>query len=81
MRPVLFLIGIIGLFISIWLTLVAAIILVVRYPAWEVLILGLLVDFLWLPSGLPLSHLPLATLAAIMVVWAFEPLRSEFLIR
>ncbi len=78
-RVILFLIGFLGLFISIWLTLIAAIILVARYPAWEVLILGLLVDFFWLPPISPLVHLPLATSVAIIVVWAFEPLRNEFL--
>jgi len=48
-----------------------------RYPAWEVLFIGLLTDFLWMP-GL-FSQLPIFTLAALVLVWGLEPLRKEFL--
>ncbi len=78
LRLVLFLLGFLGAFLTPWLTLVCAVILVLLFPAIEVLALGLLVDFLWLPAA-PL-HIPLATLAAIIVLWAFDPLRRDFLL-
>jgi hypothetical protein len=48
-----------------------------RYRSVEVLLLGLLVDFLWLPDG---SAFPLFTLLGIALVWGLEPLRREFLL-
>jgi len=80
MRLALFIIGLVGILVSPWITLVASVILVVRYPAVEVLLLGLCVDFLWSPATLSLQHLPLATIAAIIMLWAFDPLRRDFLI-
>lgn len=56
-----------------------------RYPSSEVLLIGLLVDFLWLPSG-PIvpwadafTGLPLFLIAAFILAWGLEPLRREFL--
>ena len=62
-----------------WITLLVMVILALRYSAWEVLFLGLLVDILWLP-GLSLGVLPLFTIAGAALVWGLEPLRREFLI-
>ncbi|OGG60959.1 hypothetical protein A3C86_00065 [Candidatus Kaiserbacteria bacterium RIFCSPHIGHO2_02_FULL_49_16] len=70
-----------GLFAAIfappWLTILCMGLLAFRYPAWEVLFIGLLTDFLWMP-GL-FSQLPIFTLAALVLVWGLEPLRKEFL--
>lgn len=60
--------------------LLAIVILAIRYPAWEVLGIGLLVDFLWLPE-VSLYAPPLFTIAALALVWGFEPLRREFLMK
>ena len=79
-RPAL---GLFGLFCAViaapWMTLLVMVILALRYSAWEVLFLGLLVDILWLP-GLSLGVLPLFTIAGAALVWGLEPLRREFLI-
>lgn len=45
-----------------------------RYAAWEVIVLGLFMDFLWLPAG---SAFPLFTLLGIVLVWGLLPLRRE----
>lgn len=79
LRAGLFIVAFAGIFISVWITLIASAILALLFPAWEVLFLGLFIDFLWLPSGSPLAHMPLATIAAIIAVWAFDPLRQDFL--
>lgn len=61
-----------------WVVLIVMGLLALRWRAWEVLAIGLWMDLLWLP-GIFFSHLPLFTLAAIALVWGFEPLRREFL--
>jgi hypothetical protein len=48
-----------------------------RYRAWEVPLLGLFMDFLWLPAE---STFPFMTLLSIALAWGFEPLRREFLL-
>jgi len=59
-----------------WLPFVPMILLAMRFRAWEVMLLGLLTDFLWAPS----LHVPLYLISAIAIVWAFEPLRRELLL-
>jgi hypothetical protein len=58
-------------------TILAMLVLSIRYRAWEVPFLGLFMDFLWLPSGL--AAVPLFTLGGLVLFWALEPLRREFL--
>lgn len=73
-------VGVFGaIFLPPWIPLGAMTLLAIRFRAWEVLGIGLLIDFLWLPAGL-LFPLPLFTLAGIIIVWGLEPLRAEFLI-
>ncbi len=55
--------------------------LALRFRAWEVLLIGLCIDFVWLPAGLSLHPLPLFTIGAFILVWALEPIRKEFLLR
>ncbi|MDP2649091.1 MAG: hypothetical protein U1D26_00790 [Patescibacteria group bacterium] len=64
-----------------WLTAAAIVLLSARFRAWEALMLGLLADLIWLPAGSLWEPIPLFTLGAIVAVWAFEPLRSKFLLR
>jgi len=61
-----------------WLTILCMGLLAFRYPAGEVLFIGLLTDFLWMPPGF-LSPLPVFTITALILVWGLEPLRKEFL--
>lgn len=60
-----------------WLTAVPIVLLSVRFRAWEVTVLGLLVDFLWQPVAV---HMPMYFIFSILIVWAFEPLRRELLL-
>ena len=61
-----------------WVTIICMGLLAFRYPAWEVLLIGLFTDFLWMPQGF-LHPLPIFTIAGLILVWGLEPLRKEFL--
>ncbi|KKW19494.1 MAG: hypothetical protein UY63_C0012G0003 [Parcubacteria group bacterium GW2011_GWA2_51_10] len=67
-----------SLFAPAWVTLLFMGALALRYPAWEVLLIGILMDYLWMPDVL--YSLPLFTITAFILVWGFEPLRKEFLL-
>ncbi|OGG61509.1 hypothetical protein A3C21_01870 [Candidatus Kaiserbacteria bacterium RIFCSPHIGHO2_02_FULL_59_21] len=78
MRIGLFALGVLGaIFGPPVLPLIAMAVSAIRYPAWEILLLGLLVDFLWLPA-FPVS-LPLFTIASLALLWGLEPMRREFM--
>jgi len=79
-RIVLFALGLIGLLIGPWvLTLIAVVLLSLRFRAWEALLLGLMTDLLWAPSGGFLHSFPFFTIGAIIIVWGLEPLRRQLL--
>ena len=81
LRSVLALAGFLAAFFAPWwITAALIFLLAMRFSSWEALLLGLLMDFLWLPTGSLLYPLPLFTLGAIAAVWIFEPLRTQFLI-
>lgn len=61
------------------ITALCMFLLSVRYAAGEVLLLGMLVDILWLPPGSIIAHPPLFTLYGCIIVWAFAPLRARML--
>ena len=64
-----------------WVPLFAMALLALRYPAWEVLFIGLFADLVWLaPLGGGAVSFPLFTVAALVLVWGFEPLRRMFLL-
>lgn len=62
-----------------WMPLICAIFLCVRYAAWEVLLIGLFADLLWLPQ-ISFTTIPIATIAAGILVFGLAPLRKELLI-
>ncbi|QQG37520.1 MAG: hypothetical protein HYS26_02680 [Candidatus Kaiserbacteria bacterium] len=68
-----------AVFLSPWLTLILMGLLAFGFRAWEVLLIGLSVDLLWLPAGDLLDPLPIGTLIALALVWGLEPLRSQYL--
>jgi len=67
------------LFAPPWLTFLCMVILALRYRAWEVILIGMCADFIYLPAGF-VYPLPLFTLVALALVWALDPLRNEFLV-
>jgi len=78
-RVSLFFLGVIAVvFTPPWVPLIVMVAAALRYAAWEVLLIGLFADLVWLPA-LPVS-LPLFTIASLVLVWGFEPLRREFLL-
>ena len=68
------------LFFPWWTVLVIMILLAFHAVPWEVLIVGLMLDLLWLPSTSFFHPLPLFTLFSIALVWVLEPLRRQLLI-
>jgi hypothetical protein len=80
-RIALALVGAFGaLFLAWWVPLICMILLSLRWAAWEVLMIGLFMDFLWLPgSGSGGFHLPFFTIGGIALVWMCAPLRAQFL--
>ena len=69
-----------ALFAPPWLPLVCAGVLTVRFRAWEVLILGALIDLLYVPAG-GLYGIPIpATLTAFILLIGFEPIRRKLLL-
>lgn len=80
MRIILALIGVLAaLTLPPWTALVAVVALAAKWRAWEAPLIGLLVDFMWLPAGAPWVFVPTYTLTALAIVWALEPLRARFL--
>lgn len=80
MRLILALFGMLSTFVApAWVPLIVIFLLSVRYPAWEVIVIGLLLDILWQPVD-TVFFIPIATTIAIIVVWACEPLRRELLV-
>ena len=69
-----------ALFTVWWIPAICMLLLSLRFRAWEVPLLGLLIDFLWLPAGSPFVNIPIFTLVALVVVWLFEPMRSQLLL-
>jgi hypothetical protein len=62
----------------VWVTILIAFLLAFRWEAWEVIVLGVMVDALWLPSG-SFWGVPLATVSALILVWLLAPIRNELL--
>lgn len=70
------------LFAPPFITAIIALVLALRWRAWEVIAAGIFMDFLWLPdsfSFISLQSLPLITLIAMIVVFGLEPLRRLLL--
>jgi hypothetical protein len=79
-RILLALAGFLGAFFAPWwVPFICMILLSLRFSAWEVPLIGLCVDLLWLPSGTHFA-LPLFTLLGIALVWAASPLRKQLLL-
>lgn len=77
-RTLVALAGLLGAFFAPWwVPLVCMGVLALRYPAWEVLFIGLVMDLLWLPGGA--FEVPVFLIAGIVFVWICAPLRSQFL--
>lgn len=62
-----------------WVPLICLVLLSMRFRAWEAVGVGIVMDFLWVPAygAFPM---PLFTVITIVILWMFEPLRSEFLL-
>lgn len=78
----IFAIGIVTVFTGpSWFPIVAMGVLTLRWAAWEILIIGALVDLVWLPYGSFIHTPPLFSLAALVLLWGLGPLRRELLIQ
>ena len=80
-RVFLGILGILGtLFASPWVPVACIVLLALRFAAWEAIFIGFAMDLLWLPTGSLLHPFPFFTVGALLLVWALEPLRRQFLI-
>ncbi len=68
-----------ALFAPPWVPLIAMVLIALRFRAWEVPLMGVFMDLLWLPGSF-FYPIPLFSIAAIVLVWGLEPLRNEFLV-
>ncbi len=79
LRIMLAAVGTFGVFLAPpWIPAACALLLAIRWRAWEVLAIGALADLVWFPSTI-LWGLPVATVLSILLVWLLEPLRNELL--
>lgn len=62
-----------------WVPFLCALFLALRFPAWEVIALGVFIDLAWLPVHISTAGFPLATTIALILVWGLEPVRRELL--
>lgn len=77
-RPIVASLGVLGvIFAPPWFTFICMLLLALRFSAWEVMLIGILMDFLWLPAAT--HQFPVFTFAGLLLVWGLEPLRREFL--
>lgn len=77
-RATLALIGLLGAFFAPWwVPLICMIALSLRYPSWEALAIGLVMDLLWLPSEG--YEIPVFLIVGLVLVWICAPLRNQFL--
>jgi len=80
-RVALAVIGLISIFIlPTWVPVLCIVALALRFRAWEAILIGVLIDLTWLPSGSSIHMLPLFTILALVIVWGLEPLRAQFLL-
>lgn len=80
LRVLIALVGFLGaIFAPWWIPAICIVLLSIRWRAWEAIVLGAFMDLLWWTPESGFHGLPLFTVFAIVVVWIFEPLRSEFL--
>ncbi len=80
LRIIIAAVGFLGIFVApSWVPLVCIVLLSLRFRAWEGIVIGLVLDLMWLPLGLPYVHVPFYTLVSILIVWGLEPLRLELL--
>ena len=66
-----------------WVPAISALLLNLRFRAWETILAGMFMDLYWMPfqvSLLSLHSLPIATLTAIALVFGLEPLRRQLLV-
>lgn len=79
-RLIFFVLGSVSaIFFTPWVTALCIVVLALRYRAAEAIVLGAILDFMWLPHDTLLYSFPLCTIIATFIVWGFEPLRLEFL--
>ncbi len=62
-----------------WVPFLCALLLALRFPAWEVIVLGVFIDLAWLPMHVSAGSFPLASVIALTLVWGLEPVRRELL--
>ncbi|MBL8158557.1 hypothetical protein JNK62_03420 [bacterium] len=66
-----------------WVPLIAAVILSLRFRAWEVILAGMFMDLYWMPAYVSFASfdsIPFATVVAAVLVFGLEPIRKQLLV-
>jgi hypothetical protein len=70
-----------ALYAPFYVTGIVALLISLRWRAWEVVGIGVCMDLLWMPSvGTFLGAIPLAACTALFIVWILEPFRRNLLL-
>jgi hypothetical protein len=70
-----------AMFAPVWVLFILAGVTSVRYRAWEILLIGIFMDFVYLPIGGFFGFPFVATAVALILVWGLEPLRSQLIFK
>lgn len=66
-----------------WVVFVCALLLCLRFQAWEVILVGIFMDLYWMPSSIYVTSfdsIPIATIISILLIFGLEPLRRQLLV-
>ena len=69
-----------ALFAAPWVVVIAMVLLMIRWRAWEVVGIALLIDMLYIPIGGIFGVPFIITPIALLMLWGFEPLREHWLL-
>jgi cellulose synthase/poly-beta-1,6-N-acetylglucosamine synthase-like glycosyltransferase len=70
-----------AIFAPVWVLFILAGITSVRYRAWEIILIGVLMDFVYLPVGGFFGFPFVATTVSLILVWGLEPLRNQLVFK
>ena len=69
-----------ALFLPVWVTCILALVLIAVYQAPEVIVLGVVIDLLYMPPG-GVFFIPMpATLGAIALIWIMIPIHERLMV-
>lgn len=78
LRVVVGTIGLVGVFfLPWWVPIVCAVVLALRYAAFEIVVIGLLMDLTWFTADVGMY--PFCAVGSVVLLWLLTPLREQWL--